>query len=323
MKGPAPVLAHPGDQEPCVPGWLVIDKPLGLSSFGVVARCKGILRNAYYEGKRFPLKIGHGGTLDPLATGVLPIALGCATKTISMVMDATKTYVFEVKWGEERLTDDAEGEVTRTCLSRPDKREILEALEHFQGTILQRPPLFCALKVNGRRAYKSAREGHTVILKERLVDIHGLSLLKCTQESACFEIECGKGFYIRALARDLAHFLGTCGYVASLRRTRVGSFSTDNAISLDNLERLGHKITSQILPFDVLLDDIPALHVDQDQAKRLYQGQTIRGCWEGKSGVPHEGEEVVVIKSQGQTLGMGTLRRSQGFLHLSRGFKGV
>lgn len=304
----------------CESGWLIIDKPLGISSFRVVSLCKRVLRDTFYNGQKFPVKIGHGGTLDPLASGVLPIAVGNATKTVSFAMEKEKTYVVEVTWGEERLTDDGEGDIIHRSSYRPTQTEVLHALDQFKGRILQEPPLFCALKVDGKRVYKSARKGEAVFLKKRPVDIYGLSLLKWSRETALIEVQCGKGFYVRALARDLGRFLGTFGFVSSLRRTRVGPFYEESAISLDNLERLGHKITSQILPFDVLLDDIPALHVEWDQARRLFQGQIVRGSWDLPPERPVPEEKVVVIKSQGKALGMGCWRPSQGLLHLKRGF---
>ena len=247
-------------------GWLAVDKPLGLTSTQVVGRVRRILNAA---------KIGHGGTLDPLASGVLPIALGEATKTVPFVMDGAKTYRFQIRWGEQRNTDDGEGEVIATSDQRPVAAEILAALPAFLGEISQLPPIFSALKVDGRRAYDLARAGAEVTLAPRRVRIDRLDLLDAGTDDALLEMRCGKGTYVRALARDLSIALGTVGYVASLRRTRCGPFSESQTISLDKLEEFGHSAAAAnfVLPVATALDDIPALALTEDEARRLQSGQ--------------------------------------------------
>ncbi len=252
-----------------VHGWLVIDKPLGLSSADVVARVKRSLDAQ---------KCGHGGTLDPLATGVLPIALGEATKTVSYAMDRAKTYRFTVRWGEARRTDDAEGAVTETSDVRPDDAAIAAALPRFTGEIEQIPPAFSAIKVDGARAYKLAREDKPVDLPPRTVRIDELRhLCDIDADHAEFEVTCGKGTYVRSLARDLAVALGTCGHVAGMRRTRVGGFTEAEAISLETLLPLGHSAAAFELlkPVETALDDIPALAVTGDEASQLRSGQPV------------------------------------------------
>jgi tRNA pseudouridine55 synthase len=246
----------------------VIDKPLGLSSFQVVARVRRAL------GTR---KVGHGGTLDPLASGVLPIAVGEATKTVAYAMDGRKIYRFAVQWGEARNTDDAEGEVTGSSDVRPDRAAILAALPAFVGTIDQVPPAFSAIKIGGERAYKLARAGEAVEMVSRQVTVKRLELLEETPDLARFEVECGKGLYVRALGRDLAKALGTLGYIAELRRTRVGPFGENTAISLDKLEALGHSAAASetLLPIETVLDDIPALALTATEGARLRQGQRV------------------------------------------------
>lgn len=247
----------------------MIDKPLGLSSFQVVARVRRVL------GTR---KVGHGGTLDPLASGVLPIAVGEATKTVAYAMDGRKIYRFAVRWGESRNTDDAEGEVTGTSEARPDRAAILAALPAFTGLIDQVPPAFSAIKIGGERAYKLARAGEAVEMVSRQVTVIRLDLLEETPDLARFEVECGKGLYVRALGRDLAKALGTLGYIAELRRTRVGPFGENAAISLDKLEALGHSAAASetLLPIETVLDDIPALALNDTDAARLRQGQPVQ-----------------------------------------------
>ncbi|HIJ63767.1 MAG TPA: tRNA pseudouridine(55) synthase TruB [Rhodospirillaceae bacterium] len=247
-------------------GWVAIDKPLGLTSTAVVGRVRRILNAA---------KVGHGGTLDPLASGVLPIALGEATKTVPFVMDGVKTYRFGVRWGEQRSTDDGEGVVIATSPNRPAATEIEAALTGFLGVISQQPPIFSALKLDGQRAYDLARAGAEVTLAPRKVRIDSLTLLAAAADEALFEVTCGKGTYVRALARDLGLVLGTFAYVASLRRTRCGPFAEERSISLDKLEDIGHSAAAAnyVLPVATALDDIPALALTEDEARRLQSGQ--------------------------------------------------
>lgn len=244
-------------------GWIAFDKPYGMTSTQAVGKVRRIL-NAQ--------KIGHGGTLDPLATGILPIALGEATKTIPYIQDALKIYTFTVQWGEARTTDDMEGEVIKTSNIRPTRGQIEAILPRFTGDIMQTPPQFSAIKIAGERAYDIARSGEEVELKPRPVYIETLELLSQTTDSADFECLCGKGTYIRSLARDMAEALGTVGFIAALRRDAVGLMNLENAISLEKLEEYGH---SALLPVETVLDGIPALNLNQQEAVRLKNGQSL------------------------------------------------
>jgi tRNA pseudouridine55 synthase len=255
-------------------GWINLDKPYEMTSTQAVGAVKRILR---------PEKIGHAGTLDPLATGILPLALGEATKTVPFVMDARKEYIFTVRWGARTTTDDTEGEIMATSEVRPTAEAIQAALPRFMGVISQIPPVFSAIKLQGERAYDLARAGKEVILEPREVIIHRFDLLSTSDaDHANFRAECGKGTYVRSLARDLAHVLGTEGHISALRRTRVGKFNESNAISLEKLEELVHNAPpsgkeglSCLLPPADGLDDIPALHVDQAMAAILRNGQPV------------------------------------------------
>jgi tRNA pseudouridine55 synthase len=252
-----------------ISGWLAIDKPLGMSSAAAVAQVRRVTGAA---------KVGHGGTLDPLASGVLPIALGEATKTVSYVMDGEKTYRWSVRWGQATTTDDREGAVVETSDTRPSRAEIEAALPRFVGAIEQIPPAFSAVKVDGRRAYDLARSDQAVELKPRLVQVRRFVLVDMPDaDHAEFEVRSGKGTYIRSLARDLALALGTVGHVASLRRTGCGPFTEKDAISLDKLVDLGHSAASRdyVLPVETALDDIPALALTEDEARRLRSGQPV------------------------------------------------
>lgn len=255
-------------------GWIILDKPLGLSSAGGVGAIKRLLR----EGGFAKTKIGHGGTLDPLATGVLPIALGEATKLAGRMLDATKGYSFTIAWGTSTATDDAEGAVTATSPLRPAAAAIRAVLPQFTGCIVQTPPAYSALKVGGERAYKLARAGETVVLAERQLTIFALHLLAARADAADFAVTCSKGTYVRSLARDIALALGTVGHVAALRRTRAGPFMLDAAISLDKLAALLQAGDEQaILPLTAGLDDIPALPVTPEDAALLKQGRPLPG----------------------------------------------
>ena len=252
-----------------IDGWLAIDKPLGLSSAQVVAR---VLRETGAA------KGGHGGTLDPLASGILPIALGEATKTVSYVMDGRKTYRWTVRWGESRTTDDGEGDVVETSVVRPATEQILAAIPQFIGQIQQLPPIFSALKVDGKRAYDLARQGEAVELAPRSVTIHSYRLVdQPDADHAEFEAQVGKGTYIRSLARDMAQAVGTVGYVSALRRTACGPFHEGNAISLEKLTGLGQgaPLRGLLLPIKTALDDIPALALSESEARCLRSGQKL------------------------------------------------
>jgi tRNA pseudouridine55 synthase len=250
-------------------GWLVIDKPADITSSAVVGRVRRATGAA---------KAGHGGTLDPLATGVLPIALGEATKTVSYVVNGRKIYRFTVKWGEQRDTDDAEGEVIAVSGGRPTAADIRSVLDRFRGEIEQVPPTFSAIKIAGNRAYALARADRPVELSARQVRVDRIELVDCPDvDCAIFEVWAGKGAYMRALARDLAHALGTVGHVIALRRLAVGPFSETQAISLDKLEGLCHsdQKIDYMLPVGAALADIPALTLTEAEAKRLQRGQRI------------------------------------------------
>src|SRR5262245_9782628 len=252
-----------------IDGWVILDKPVGLGSTPAVAKVRRLFGAA---------KAGHGGTLDPLASGVLPIALGEATKTVPFVMDARKEYRFTLRFGEARSTDDGEGEVTATSDARPSDQEITRALPAFVGEVEQTPPAFSALKVEGKRAYELARAGETVDLRPRRVRIERLELVdRPDTDHADFVVSCGKGTYIRSLGRDLAQALSTVGYLSALRRTAAGPFREKMAISLPKLEALGHipALLGALAPVSTALDDIPALALTETQADRLRQGQPV------------------------------------------------
>jgi tRNA pseudouridine55 synthase len=252
-----------------VDGWVILDKPVGLGSTPAVSRVRRLFGAQ---------KAGHGGTLDPLASGVLPIALGEATKTVPFVMDGRKEYRFTLRFGQARSTEDAEGEVTATSDLRPTDAEIRRALAAFVGEVEQVPPAFSALKIEGKRAYDLARARQPVALKPRRVLIERLELLdRPDMDHADFVVSCGKGTYIRSLGRDLALSLGTVGYLSALRRTAVGPFREEAAISLPKLEALGHipALLGALAPVATALDDIPALALTEAQADRLRQGQPV------------------------------------------------
>ena len=260
---------------PTLNGWIILDKPLGLTSAQGVAAVKRIFRQA---GLAIP-RIGHGGTLDPLATGVLPIALGEATKLAGRMLDAAKAYDFTVQFGAETSTLDAEGEVTATSEVRPDAAAITAVLPRFTGPISQIPPQYSALKVDGKRAYALARAGAAVTLAPRQLVIHALTLMAATPDSATFSAHVSKGTYIRSLARDIACALGTVGHVTMLRRTKSGPFWLSQAISLDKLAELvqGPSPEQALLPLMAGLDDIPALQITPDEAAALQQGRRLVG----------------------------------------------
>ena len=252
-----------------VDGWLVLDKPAGVSSARAVAIARRLFNAA---------KLGHGGTLDPLAGGVLPLAFGEATKTVGLVMDGRKSYSFRLRFGTRTSTDDAEGEAVPTSDRRPSDAEITAILGDFTGTVEQVPPAHSALKIDGKRAYELARAGQAVAMKPRKVEIFALRLVSRSEpDIADFAVDCGKGTYIRALGRDIAEALGSVGHIEALRRTRVGPFGENQAISLAKLEALGHIPArfEHLLPVETALDDIPALAVTEEEAARLRLGQSL------------------------------------------------
>ena len=258
-------------------GWLILDKPKGMGSTQGVSAVKRVLRQNGYA----KTKVGHGGTLDPLAEGVLPIALGEATKLAGRMLDASKIYAFTIRFGEETDTLDTEGPVIATSDVRPTLGEVEAVLPRFTGGIEQVPPAYSALKVDGQRAYDLARAGEAVELKSRSVTIHSLSIVPdgAMNDEVTLVAHVSKGTYIRSLARDIAQALGTCGHVTYLRRIKAGPFREEQAISLDNLEQTakGAGLEHLLLPLEAGLDDIPALALDQTSAQAVRQGRVLSG----------------------------------------------
>jgi tRNA pseudouridine55 synthase len=308
-------------------GWLVIDKPLGLGSTQALGKVKWLLK---------PEKAGHGGTLDPLATGLLPIALGEATKTVNWAMDGVKTYRFAVQWGAETATDDLEGTITNTYRSETlenaavmlrnmdhiaMQHELRAALPQFHGAVQQVPPAYSAIKIDGERAYDLARAGAAPEMKARTVQIDSIKIIDWLRaDQTTFEVTCGKGTYVRSLARDLGRATGWLAHVISLRRTQVGPFSEADAISLEKLEELSHRPPSEnslsgiLRPIETVLDGIPALAVMDPDAQRLRQGQTVllRGAQAPVAA------EAVLVTHRGEALGICSIE--QGSLKTKRLF---
>jgi tRNA pseudouridine55 synthase len=289
-----------------VNGWLVLDKPVGMTSTHAVSVVKRL-----FAAKR----AGHAGTLDPLASGCLPIALGEATKTVPFVMDGRKTYHFTVQWGEERDTDDAEGRVVASTPARPTPEAIRALLPRFTGTIAQVPPRFSALKIEGERAYDLAREGKVVELAARPVDIHRLEFVAMPDaEHTVLAAECGKGTYVRSLARDLGRELGCLGHVVALRRTAVGSFTQDCAVDLDALRALIAPDSEHIpasapvlLPVEAGLTALPAMVVSRADAARLARGQSV--LLRGRDAPLMEGW--VAVSVQGSLLALAEVEKGE------------
>nr|WP_236553053.1 tRNA pseudouridine(55) synthase TruB [Sphingomonas sp. 8AM] len=260
-------------------GWLILDKPLELGSTQGVSAAKRALRTGGYA----KAKVGHGGTLDPLATGVLPIAIGEATKLAGRMLDSDKVYDFTIRFGEQTDTLDAEGKVIATSEARPTAAALAELLPRFTGPIAQMPPVYSALKVDGQRAYDLARAGEEVVLTTRNVTVHALTLATAPGdaplETATLTAHVSKGTYIRSLARDIALALATVGHVTYLRRTKAGPFTLDQAITLDKLDEVAkaRSLEHILLPLSAGLDDIPALALTPDQAGALRQGRVLAG----------------------------------------------
>ena len=251
-------------------GWIIVDKQIGITSRQVVTKISKTLKIK---------KVGHGGTLDPLATGVLPIAIGEATKVISFIQNKKKKYSFIIKWGETTETDDLEGKVLEKSKYRPTHEEIKNILKNFIGDIFQKPPIYSAIKVNGQRSYKLARKNIEIEHVPRKVKIYELILKKSINiNSAEFEVKCGKGTYVRSLARDIAEELNTKGHIISLRRLSVGPFDEKDTIFIDFSKEIIHSpsILNKILPTKTVLDDIPALFLNETEARRVDQGQKIQ-----------------------------------------------
>jgi tRNA pseudouridine55 synthase len=249
-------------------GWVVLDKPSGMTSTQAVAAVRRI-----FDAK----KAGHAGTLDPLATGILAIALGEATKTVPFVQDAAKIYRFTAEWGEARDSDDADGKVTATTEARPGRDAIEAALPRFTGSLSQVPPAYSAIKVAGERAYDLAREGEDVNLEPRRVEVYEARLVEAERDRAIFEILCGKGTYVRSWVRDLARFLGSLGHVSALRRTRLGPFQEKDTVGLETLTPFMHSPAAfaYLKPLSTALDGIPALAVTGSDTVRLRSGNPI------------------------------------------------
>ncbi|MBA2126387.1 tRNA pseudouridine(55) synthase TruB [Hyphomicrobium methylovorum] len=294
-----------------VHGWLVLDKPINMTSTQAVGAVRRLL-NAQ--------KAGHSGTLDPLATGILPIALGEATKTVSFAVDGEKAYRFTVRWGAETETDDTEGAVTQTSDKAPLVSEIEALLPQFRGEIMQVPPCYSAIKVDGARAYDLARDGETVVLDARPVFIDSLDLVDMPDAlTSVFEARCGKGTYVRALARDLGRLLGCFGHVISLRRTRVGPFHEAAAVSLETLQAAansedGADPLSLLQPVEAALSALPELLVSQSDAASLTRGQTV--LIRGRDAPVLSGPAYAT--SKGRLIALGEL--AQGALHPTRVF---
>ncbi len=295
-----------------VHGWLVLDKPQFITSTHALNKVKRLFDAA---------KAGHAGTLDPLATGILPIAFGEATKTIPHVVNGAKEYRFLVRWGIETNTDDAEGEPVQESAERSHREAIEAALPEFRGQIMQVPPRFSAIKIEGERAYDLARDGEAFQIEARPVDVHHLEIVDVPSPDSClFEAECGKGTYVRALARDLGRKLGCFGHVAELRRTRVGPFSEQDAISLERLIEMSNSgagreaLLEALLPVETALDGIPALAISSADAARLKRGKPI--ILRGRDAPIHHG--LIYVTSSGTLVALGEV--SQGELRPSRVF---
>ena len=288
-----------------VHGWLAVDKPVDITSTRVV----GILKRLYNA-----QIAGHGGTLDPLADGILPIAFGEATKTAQWAMDCDKEYVFTIEWGTSTASQDKEGEITATSDVRPAKAEIEAALPGFIGEIEQVPPKYSAIKIEGARAYDLARDGETFEIPSRLVDVYEAELVATPDDDhATIRVVSGKGFYVRAMARDLALALGAEGHVSQLRRTRVGALSEDNAITLAELEAMAdtkEALLEQLKPLETVLDDIPTIDITSPDAAAIKQGRDIVllphavAAWEANT----DGDRTTLSLCDGQAVALGEVR---------------
>lgn len=276
-------------------GWLVIDKPYGMSSSQVVSR----LKRMYH-----PKKIGHTGTLDPLATGVLPIAFGHATRLIPYMIDGDKGYEFDVTWGKQTETDDAEGKVLFSSDKRPSLEEIHNILQMFNGEVYQVPPKYSALKIDGKRAYHKAREGDDFELSSRKITIKELKVIEHSEEKTKFQVVCSKGTYIRSIGRDMGKVLGCFGYISFLRRIRNGVFIEKDQKTLENIEELEYnERVASILPLETVLDDILVLAVSDEDAERLCCGQKIKFF-------SHENGKIVLLKNHNNIIGLGFIEHN-------------
>jgi len=250
-----------------ISGWVVLNKPYDMTSTQAVGKVRWLFSAA---------KAGHAGTLDPLATGILPIALGEATKAVPQVQDGTKVYRFAIAWGSATTTDDTEGAVIATSDVRPDREALEAVLPQFTGTIMQRPPIFSALKIDGERAYDLARAGEQVDLPPREIDVDAIELVEHGSESSVLEVTCGKGTYVRSLARDIAEVLGTRGHVSMLHRAAVGPFSDADAVTIDQLEALEGEVRDGLLkPVWSGFGDLPEIRLDAQQAIAVRHGNNV------------------------------------------------
>ncbi len=294
-----------------VHGWLVLDKPQGVTSTHILGRVKYLFQAQ---------KAGHAGTLDPLATGILPIAFGEATKTVPFAVDGEKSYSFTVRWGAETDTDDSEGQVVRQSSERPSEADIRMLLSRFIGEVMQRPPRYSAIKINGERAYDLAREGEVVEIEPREVKIVDLRLVAMPDcDTALFEADCGKGTYVRAIARDIGEALGCFGHVIALRRTRVGPFSEGEAWSFEDLQveaDAGALMAAggPLLPVESALNRMPELNVSQADAATLYRGQSL--LIRGRDAPLLTGQ--MYATCQGRIVALGEVEK--GALHPTRVF---
>ena len=297
-----------------VSGWVVLDKPEEMTSTDAVAAVRRVF-NAN--------KAGHSGTLDPLASGILPIALGEATKTVPFLMEADKTYDFSVRWGVSTATQDREGAITATSDARPAEAQIREALKSFVGEIEQMPPAYSAVKIAGERAYDLARAGETVSLETRKVMVYEAALTRADLDEATIRLRSGKGFYVRALARDLAAALGAEGHVSRLRRLGVGPFTVERSVTLDALRDLGHKgaASERLMPVETALDDIPALAVNGEDAFKLRQGrpivllphvmETLRASFRPRTIAGQDASRAALAMCEGKAVALGDVRAGQ------------
>ena len=289
-----------------IDGWLVIDKPLTMGSTNVVSKIKWSLS---------PTKIGHAGTLDPLASGVLPIALGRATKLIPFVMDGTKIYDFQITWGAETETDDKEGPIIQTSEKRPTEEDVRAILPKFIGMIEQVPPAYSALKIDGKRAYDLARAGSKVNLKARIIEIKELHLLRFDEVSADFRVICGKGTYVRSLGRDIGRKLGCLGYISALRRIACGPFKIEQTTDIHTFDDKKENVT--VLPIDIALTQMPKLDCSAEVAMRLKQGQRLK-LKDIMPSIPLHDASIIRILSEGNLIGLARIQ--SGIIHPYRMF---
>ncbi len=304
-------MSKPRRERLKVDGWIVLDKPVGVTSTHALSIVKRLFKAD---------KAGHAGTLDPLASGILPLAFGEATKTVPYVMDGEKAYRFTVTWGAETNTDDSDGEIVNTAAERPTVAAIQAILPRFMGLIMQTPPQFSALKIQGERAYDLARDGEVVKLEPREVEITALRLVGSTEDTATFEAECGKGTYVRALARDFGRMLGCFGHITALRRTRVGPFSEEEAVTLAELQEAGEAgpqspgLKALVQPVERALSALPSIAIGSHEAQRLKNGQSVilRGrdapIVLGQAYATHHGKLVALVEGEA-----GELRPKRAF----------